>query len=142
MAKNNKAKNNKGNNKTKDIFDFIEVKDVSHSGKSSYHSIDNLLTLKQAMKVKGWEKKAFKVKDFLRIVGYKKSYEEEGETDPSKRLISTLNSPISEEVVKDYENHIEGRIAGLKRILDKKGYLKEGLNIGTNRKLVYLEVTN
>jgi len=142
MAKNNNKTKTKDKTKTKeDIFDFIEVKDVSNGGKSSYHTIDNLLTLSKAMKSKGWEKKAFKVKDFLRIVGYKKSYEKEGETDPIKRLISTLNSPISEEVVKDYESHVEGRIAGFKRILNKKGFLK-GLNVGTNKGLVYLEVIN
>lgn len=132
MAKNNKTKNI-------DIFSFIKAEDVTISGKSSYYSLENLLTLKKAMQVKGWSKKAFKVEDFLRIAGYKKSYAKEGIEDPTERLISCLKQEVNPDIVKDYESHIEGRIAGLKRILGKKGYLEE-INIGTNKKLVYIEV--
>jgi len=123
----------------KDIFDFIQVKDVTTSGSSKYHSLDNLLTLSKAMQAKGWSKKAFEVKDFLRIAGYKKSYIQEEIEDPIEKIISCLKQEINNDIVKDYENHIGGRVAGLKRILSNKDDFKD-INIGSNKKLVYIEV--
>lgn len=148
MSKHNQLKEGKegkdkeikeGKDKGINIFDFVKVKDVTINGKGKYHSLDNLLLIKQAMKSKGWQKKAFQVKDFLRIAGYRKSYSKDGIADPTKQLISALQSDIDDKVVKDFENHIGGRVAGLKRKMATIDKFKD-INIGSNGKLVYIEL--